>query len=167
MITINFRKLWYDQSVNDTLRQVYVGFLMIDFKLENTMIIRFVIPAIILVALAGCDIPVDSATQQVDEMATDTEFVRIMTAEQFGSLVVGKRLTLDDNYVVAAADGALTGNFGGNELVGTWEWLDGYFCRTLTTHSQGTDCQLWTVSGDTHFVTRDRGNGTSFTYIAE
>lgn len=123
----------------------------------------YVLPTVALFALAGCD----AAIAPSGDMSAETGFTRITTAEQFDALVVGKRLSLSDNYFVAAADGTLSGNFGGEALLGTWQWSDGYWCRTLTSHSQNTDCQLWAVSGNQHEVTRDRGNGVRFVYTVE
>ncbi|WP_425043752.1 hypothetical protein [Primorskyibacter sp. S87] len=94
------------------------------------------------------------------------DFARITSESEFNSLVVGKKLTLDENYVTVKKNGTLKGKFGGKTLKGNWAWRDGYWCRTLTTHSKNTDCQLWTVSGNQHKVTRDRGNGKTFTYVA-
>ena len=78
-------------------------------------------------------------------------------------MVVGKKLYLDKNWVTAKKNGKLAGNFGGNALKGAWAWRGGFFCRTLTTHSKNTDCQLWTVNGKQHKVTRERGKGKGFT----
>lgn len=92
------------------------------------------------------------------------DFKRITTEAEFKSMVVGKKLYLDKNWVTAKKNGQLVGKFGGNALKGAWAWRDGFFCRTLTTHSKNTDCQLWTVNGKQHKVTRERGKGKGFTY---
>ena len=94
-------------------------------------------------------------------------FVRISDGNKFNQLVVGRKLYLDENYVVVNKNGSLKGKFGGKTLKGAWEWRDGYWCRTLTTHSKDTDCQLWEVNGNQFIVTRDRGKGKGFTYIAK
>ena len=93
--------------------------------------------------------------------------VRITTEAEFRKAVVGKRLTIEDNWFKINSNGSLRGKFGGETLKGAWAWRDGYFCRTLTTHSKNTDCQLWLVDGKAHNVTRARGKGNSFTYIAK
>ena len=58
-----------------------------------------------------------------------------------------------------------TGKFGGKKLAGAWAWRDGYWGRTLSTHSKNTDCQLWTINGKQHSVTRERGKGKGFVYL--
>jgi len=97
----------------------------------------------------------------------NADAVRITTEAEFREAVVGKRLTIDDNWFKINKNGSLRGKFGGETLKGSWAWRDGYFCRTLTTHSKNTDCQLWLVDGKAHNVTRARGKGNSFTYMSK
>jgi hypothetical protein len=93
-----------------------------------------------------------------------SDFKRVTTEEEFRTLVAGKKLYFNENYVTARKNGKVTGKFGGKTLKGAWAWRDGYFCRTLTTHSKDTDCQLWAVNGNQHKVTRKRGKGKQFVY---
>jgi hypothetical protein len=94
------------------------------------------------------------------------EFKRITTEAKFNQLVVGRKLGFNDSYFIIKKNGTLKGKFGGKALKGNWAWRDGYWCRTLSTHSKNTDCQVWAVSGDKFYVTRERGKGKSFTYVA-
>jgi len=93
-------------------------------------------------------------------------FTRISTEDDFRKHVVGKKLMLDDNYFTINKNGTLKGKFGGKSLKGNWAWREGYWCRTLTTHTKNTDCQLWTVNENQHRVTRARGKGKGFTYLS-
>ena len=82
--------------------------------------------------------------------------------------VVGKTLTFrEGSSFVISADGTLSGFFDGTPLVGTYEMRDGFFCRTLSEGPRGPspeDCQLLVLDGNVLQVTRDRGNGSSFSY---
>ncbi|MEL6679642.1 MAG: hypothetical protein AAFQ51_13125 [Pseudomonadota bacterium] len=91
---------------------------------------------------------------------------RIETAAAFDEAIVGKRLSIGDDYVVISDDGTFAGNFGGNDIAGTWVWSDdGYWCRTITQGSQRPeDCQLIEATPDVMRGTRDRGEGSSFIY---
>ncbi|WP_299292734.1 hypothetical protein [uncultured Tateyamaria sp.] len=96
--------------------------------------------------------------------ATAQDFEVIKTEDAFRSLIVGKRLTIGDDHFVIRRNGSLRGSFGGAALRGAWEWRDGYWCRTLTSHAKNTDCQLWEVAGSQVRVTRNFGKGRSFIY---
>lgn len=92
------------------------------------------------------------------------DFTRIETEAEFRKLVVNRKLTLGENYATFKKNGKVTGEFGGAKLDGAWAWRDGYWCRTLTTHSKNTDCQLMEISGNQLRGTRSRGKGQSFVY---
>lgn len=92
------------------------------------------------------------------------EFRRIESEAEFRELVVNRKLVLGENHAVFRKNGKVTGNFAGKKLDGVWQWRDGYWCRTLTTHSQNTDCQLMEISGNQLRGTRSRGTGKSFIY---
>lgn len=94
-------------------------------------------------------------------------FQRITTEAQLNQLVVGKKLFLDKNYLIIKKNGTLRGEFGGKELKGNWAWRDGYWCRTLLTHSKNTDCQLFEIDGKQLRGTRERGKGKSFIYTSK
>ena len=104
------------------------------------------------------------STLFISPSADAGEFRQIKTEAEFRKLVVGKKITLGDNHFTVRRNGSLKGNFGGNALKGAWQWRGEYWCRTLTTHTKNTDCQLWEVSGKQIRATRDKGKGKSFTY---
>jgi len=90
----------------------------------------------------------------------------ISTAEAFQSEIVGKTLTIGDASLVIAGDGTLEGNFNNAPLKGTWEFVDGQFCRTLTEHQTQAatfDCQNF-VKTAPNVVTVNRDDGRSFDY---
>ena len=95
------------------------------------------------------------------------EYELITTKADFDSLVVGKKLYIDDNHVTIRKNGSIKGKFGGKQLKGAWEWRDGAWCRTLTTHSKNSDCQQWEVNGNQFRVTRERGKGKQFIYVTK
>jgi len=127
------------------------------------MKITLLASAFAVLSLAACEtMPTASAP------AASMSATRITTAEQFNRLIVGKRLTHQEtNFLTIAADGTMSGEFFGEALVGTWQWQDQYWCRTLTTVRPGSDCQAWEINGKEITVTRQRGTGGSATYMLE
>ncbi|MEL6127968.1 MAG: hypothetical protein AAFR57_16495 [Pseudomonadota bacterium] len=119
------------------------------------MRITFLAPLILLAACA--------------ETAVPDGYTRISEEAEFVDKVVGKRLTIDGNFVVIAADGTFAGNFNDTDLAGIWNWSeDGYWCRTITVGPQrAEDCQLFEIFGTALRGTRDRGDGVSFVYEIE
>ena len=84
--------------------------------------------------------------------------------------ILGKTMRIDSNMVGISSDGTFAGNFGGAVLEGTWEMQDGFWCRTLLDYSgpaPTTDCQLFELKGRKLRGTRDRGNGSQFTYTID
>lgn len=101
-----------------------------------------------------------------DDMANGPDKT-LSTAADFAPLF-GKRLAFSDaDFVTINANGTLSGEFGGEDTLGTWELRDGYWCRVLTAGPRGPqpeDCQLFVQKGNVLSITRDRGNGNSFDY---
>ncbi|MQY42786.1 hypothetical protein GG681_09040 [Epibacterium sp. SM1969] len=52
---------------------------------------------------------------------------------------------------------------GGKKLDAVWQWREGYWCRTLSSHSKNTDRQLMEISGDQLRGARSRGTSKGFT----
>lgn len=102
-----------------------------------------------------------------DTLKSANEAAFLDTEEEFREKVVGRKLTLDGNWVVIKADGTIEGNWVRKELKGTWVWEDAYWCRTLTTHAKNTDCQKYRVTPAGLFITRKKGKGKSFLYQIE
>ncbi|WP_055445955.1 antibiotic biosynthesis monooxygenase [Lacinutrix mariniflava] len=78
-----------------------------------------------------------------------------------------------DNYYgdeggtsIATSDGIIKGNFGGQELKGTWNWEGEYFCRTSTlgTMDLGSDCIQIDVTDTKMRLILNKGAGMSVVY---
>lgn len=95
------------------------------------------------------------------------EATLVDTEVEFREKIVGKKLTIDGNWVVIKADGTFEGNFSKKPLAGTWDWQESYWCRTLTTHNIPKDCQVYRVTPAGLYVTRAKGKGKSFLYNIE
>lgn len=115
----------------------------------------------ISLGLVACETTTTTATV---EPATQ----RVIEESRFTELAVGRPLYTGSNYLMLQPSGQLGGEFGGSPLVGTWEWRDGAFCRTLTS-AQGPleDCQTVEIVDQGLQFTRDRGAGISFIYTME
>ena len=125
---------------------------------------RFSLLALTVAGLSACDAPSTtsgSATSEPLRIATEADFAKI----------AGKTLTLDGNdsvFFVFGADGTLTGTTPGGPVMGTHAMRDGFWCRTLTQgapRAPRQECQVLVLDGDKLTGTRDRGKGSSFTYI--
>jgi|GEM_PF-2594870 len=92
------------------------------------------------------------------------ESARIDTKEKLLSEIAGKKLILEGNWVVVNANGTLEGIFGEKPVKGTWEMKDGYWCRTLQSPAQNSDCQIYRLTPNGLIVTRNKGKGKSATY---
>ena len=90
----------------------------------------------------------------------------ITTEAAFRSTLVGKTIGFAGNTFVINADNTVSGPWDGTGITGTWSWEDQYWCRDIAIGgtARNPDCQIWTVEGTSATVTRDRGNGSSFTY---
>ena len=87
-------------------------------------------------ALAGCmETTGGSPTVEPGEPVSEGQ---IMTEAQFLATIADKDLTLldddgapQDAKFVIASGGTWSGAANGNPFRGTWEWRDGYWCRTI------------------------------------
>ncbi len=122
------------------------------------MTISKTILAIGLFALGGC-----AGTTAPD---TSAEPVILTTEAAFRAAIVGKTMGFDGSTFTVNADNTVSGPWDGSGITGTWSWEDPYWCRDIAIGGvdRGSDCQIWAVSGSSATVTRDRGNGSSFTY---
>ena len=112
-----------------------------------------------LALVAGC---MDATEAEMSESAG----LAVTTEAQFRSDIVGRTLTFNGNSVTFNADGTLSGPWDGQGISGTWGWDDGAVCREAAIGSRqlDPDCQTFVLDGDTTIVTRNRGEGASFTY---
>lgn len=107
-----------------------------------------------------------SACQTTTE-ESEVTYTQITTETAFIGGVVGKPLFLDSKVkgtVIISADKTWSGEVGPMKMKGTWEWKDGYWCRTL--EGSPDDCQKYEMSSryDAVRVSRDKGNGKVWIY---
>lgn len=93
-------------------------------------------------------------------------WTRISTADGFADQVVDQLFGDDAGESVAKSDGTIAGNFGGQELVGTWEWDGELFCRDskLGDMNIGLDCLVIEVTDSQMRLTLQKGMGPSVIY---
>lgn len=109
---------------------------------------------VLLAALAACAQTVLPVT-----------YGRIMTEQEFVATAVGRTVSNADTSVTITGDGRITGVTHGTEIAGTWEWRDGFWCRTITAPVRSNeDCQVWDVRNGVLTVTRDRGAGETIVF---
>ncbi len=109
-------------------------------------------------------------TTSQTQVQSEAPYTRIL-ADNI-SLIMGKRLQLDGNYIALSEDGSFSGQWASEPIEGTWEMKDDLWCRVLTEFHQADrlnseDCQLFEFNGTSVRVTRDKGNGQSFIYTVE
>ena len=121
-----------------------------------------------ILALAAIGMGLAACQTTNDVSTSDAASGRQLATQSDMNAVVGRTITLNPGQsFVISADGTLNGTWDGQPLVGTYEMRDGYFCRTLSQGPRGPapeDCQLFVLQGNQLMGTRDRGNGSSFTY---
>ena len=96
-------------------------------------------------------------------------YAPVKDEQTFLSLVQGKELSnfLYGVRLSVLEEGTIQGSAVGWEIVGTWTWQDGYFCREM---SWGGDpipynCQLVEAQGDDRMrFTVDQGAGDSASF---
>ncbi|MEM6610189.1 MAG: hypothetical protein AAF689_16615 [Pseudomonadota bacterium] len=84
-------------------------------------------------------------------------FVGAAHAQSFSD-VLGRTLTNEQGSVVIQSNGTLSGTLGGQTLRGTWDVVDGLFCRqgSLGTQTIERACQTVRMGGNTiSFVNSD------------
>lgn len=131
--------------------------MMHNFK-GLTLASTFLITSIFSVSAAASD--------GFKKITTEAEFIQLAVGRKM-YLVTDGKISSNDNYAISLKNGILKGKFSGKALKGNWAWRNGYWCRTLATHNKDTDCQSFEVNGDTFRITRERGKGKVFTYIAK
>ena len=112
----------------------------------------------LIATLGACGAP------PVENVPGGDGFVSVTDQAAFASAVVDRRLSPPanpDRWFMLNSDGAVTGEFGRGPVVGTWEFVDGYWCREFSAGvgSLAYDCQSVELSGSTVRLTRDRGAG--------
>lgn len=129
--------------------------------------VSVLVSALLMVVLAACQ----STPPPPPEKAPQSVGFKRITIRGMGELI-GKKIKLDDNYIVLDDNGTFTGAWSGQPMKGVWVFRDNYWCRTLTEFFQTDrvgqdDCQLWEIDGDRLRSTRNKGSGSTFVYTIE
>ncbi len=121
-------------------------------------------------SLTACDIAIGGGSDSGDDadaMMMATGPMPLMTQSDLAA-ITGKTLTFAPGQAITLFDnGTITGNWDGVLVQGTYVVRDGFVCRVLTAGPRGPspeDCQIFVLDGDQLNVTRDQGNGASFSY---
>ena len=104
-----------------------------------------------------------AAAISTPETAEAQGWERVITEQQFRDRIVDRRIvTPEGNSFTPHADGSVTGQWGGQPMVGGWQWYQGMWCRNVRVGQSpeiGTDCQLIELLGNEIRSTRDQGRG--------
>jgi hypothetical protein len=89
------------------------------------------------------------------------DFQPVRAESDFRALIDGRELTRFGVRLQVSQQGRITGRGFGFAVGGQWEWLNGYFCRTLEFAGTGDpyNCQLVLRDGDTLRFIKDQGRG--------
>lgn len=95
--------------------------------------------------------------------AMASAFERISDRAEFMNTVGGKdlRIALYGLTLNVNDDGSIAGRAAGWDIVGSWSWDNGYFCRDMDWSGYPIEynCQLVEVDGDRIRFTVDQGAG--------
>ena len=91
----------------------------------------------------------------------------ITNRSDFENLVIEKKLKRFLISLSVTSDGKIKGEAAGRNVTGDWDWIDGFFCRTMLWGARELEynCQLVTFDGRRlHFIS-DQGKGQSATFV--
>ena len=92
--------------------------------------------------------------------------ITITNRSDFENLVIDKKLERFLISLSVGSDGKIKGSAAGRYVTGDWDWIDGFFCRTLLWGARELkyNCQLVTFDGKRLRFTSDRGKGQSASF---
>ena len=90
----------------------------------------------------------------------------ITNRSDFENLVIDKKL---ERFLISLSvlnNGKIKGSAAGRDVIGDWDWIDGFFCRNLLwgTRDLKYNCQLVTFDGKRLRFISDRGKGQSASF---
>ena len=90
----------------------------------------------------------------------------ITNRSDFESLVIDKKL---ERFLISLSvtnDGKIKGSAAGREVIGDWDWIDGFFCRNLLWGKRELkyNCQEVTFDGRRLRFISDEGKGQSASF---
>ena len=90
----------------------------------------------------------------------------IKNRSDFENLVIEKKLKRFLISLSVASDGKIKGSAAGRNVTGDWDWIDGFFCRTLLWGKRELkyNCQQVTFDGKRLRFISDRGKGQSASF---
>ena len=90
----------------------------------------------------------------------------ITNRSDFENLVIEKKLKRFLISLSVASDGKINGSAAGRNVTGDWDWIDGFFCRTLLWGKRELkyNCQQVTFDGKRLRFISDRGKGQSASF---
>ena len=90
----------------------------------------------------------------------------ITNRSDFENLVIEKKLKRFLISLSVTSDGKIKGSAAGRNVTGDWDWLDGFFCRTLLWGKRELkyNCQQVTFDGKRLRFISDRGKGQSASF---
>ncbi len=90
----------------------------------------------------------------------------ITNRSDFENLVIEKKLKRFLISLSVKSDGKIKGSAAGRNVTGDWDWIDGFFCRTLLWGKRELkyNCQQVNFDGKRLRFTSDRGKGQSASF---
>ncbi len=90
----------------------------------------------------------------------------ITNRSDFENLVIEKKLKRFLISLSVTNDGKIKGSAAGRNVTGDWDWIDGFFCRTLLWGKRELkyNCQQVTFDGKKLRFISDRGKGQSASF---
>ena len=92
--------------------------------------------------------------------------IGVTSRSDFENLVINKKL---ERFLISfsvTSDGKIKGSAAGRNVTGDWDWIDGFFCRTMLWGARELkyNCQLVTFDGRRlHFIS-DQGKGQTASF---
>ncbi|MCP5038370.1 MAG: hypothetical protein GY945_12315 [Rhodobacteraceae bacterium] len=94
-------------------------------------------------------------------MADETGFTRIVDESGFIGTVTDREITSRLGTLIIGSDGKVTGSVPIGKVTGSWNWDEGYWCRTVKIGflKQSEDCQSVEVSPTEVRFAAEKGTG--------
>ena len=92
--------------------------------------------------------------------------ITITNRSDFENLVINKKLERFLISLSLTSDGNIEGSAAGRNVTGDWDWIDGFFCRTLLWGKRELkyNCQQVIFDGKRLRFISDRGKGQSASF---
>lgn len=94
------------------------------------------------------------------------DFEKITERSEFVSLTNGKSLTRPLVKIQVLPNGQISGRGAAWAITGSWQWKDGYLCRSIEWGGDdlGYNCQSVEADGNKLRITSDKGSGDSASF---